>query len=314
MRLNIPRPKERFEGDSLPVAILVSIVIHALLIWLIPVWETEQVALYPVEFGEISQTFSEPRHGRPVVRQGKPDAQPYMAAKAKTVLADKEIDKKGTAPPPAPVRAEAKAPASRVAPQHDARVLTSENSDEKVVVSQSHPEQPDARGEAPAKLARATTPAAVDQVAPGAATEAGKTGETGNSTASAPVGQPAEGRGAPGSQGGQSGGPAGAGGADYGTGESLVVRGLPPVYPKNAQNEGVEGSVDLRVRVGSDGNIEGIDVIGSADDERLNEISKRTVSSAWTFRPIGKPYSVKVRVSFAGGRVTVTFGGVKVAS
>ncbi|NPV52889.1 MAG: TonB family protein [Firmicutes bacterium] len=329
MRLNIARSKGSSEGDSLPVAILVSIAVHALLIWLIPVWEPKQVAIYPLEFGEISQTFSETRRGKPAIKHGTPAAHlqagpqarvRVVEAKPKTgptvdvvktppdVVKASPIDKVPIKEPQVKeasvreTRAEAVAAAGDVnrkaaktaVLEDKTRVLTSEHGDEKIAVTQPLPEKPsaDVKGETGG------------HASPGAGAAA---------VASAPAVQPGEGRGAANSEGGQDQGAAGVGGVDYGTGESLVVRGVPPVYPKNAQNEGIEGSVDLKVRVGPDGNVQGVDIVGSSTDERLNEVSKRTVSSAWNFRPIGKPYSVKVKVSFSGGQVKVIFGGVSVA-
>ncbi|MGE5593859.1 MAG: energy transducer TonB [Betaproteobacteria bacterium] len=134
---------------------------------------------------------------------------------------------------------------------------------------------------------------------------AGSEGEAGSAT----VGRvDAEGTGGPDA----GGGPAKPKGEEFGTGRSLVLSGVPPVYPKNAQNEGVEGSVQLSVSVDALGNATKVAVTAGSGDARLDDAAIRTISRGWRFQAIGWPYELSVRVTFRKTSVELAFGGVTV--
>jgi TonB family protein len=90
------------------------------------------------------------------------------------------------------------------------------------------------------------------------------------------------------------------------------LSGVPPVYPKNAQNEGVEGVVALAVKVDSVGVATSVVVIQGSGDPRLDEAAMRAISRLWRFQAIGWPYELSVRVTFRESSVEVAFGGVRI--
>lgn len=72
----------------------------------------------------------------------------------------------------------------------------------------------------------------------------------------------------------------------------------PPIYPVDAQKEGVTGRVVLVVDVAVDGSVAAAQVDRSAGDERLDNAALRAVSQ-WRFSPAmknGKPVHSQVRV------------------
>lgn len=93
-------------------------------------------------------------------------------------------------------------------------------------------------------------------------------------------------------------------------GQSLVVFGQPPVYPKNAANEGVEGTVELVVWVTAQGEAVRVDLAKSSGDSRLDLIAQRTVAQSWRFKPEAKDYRLVLRVEFKGGETQVIYGPV----
>ncbi|MEW5865420.1 MAG: TonB family protein [Bacillota bacterium] len=101
-------------------------------------------------------------------------------------------------------------------------------------------------------------------------------------------------------------------GEEFGTGQSLVLSGVPPVYPKNPLNEGVEGVVGLAVTVDSAGNVSEALIVSGSGDSRLDEQAMRAVLRGWRFQAIGWPYRLSVRIAFRKKSVEVTFWGVTV--
>lgn len=101
-------------------------------------------------------------------------------------------------------------------------------------------------------------------------------------------------------------------GEEFGTGQSLVLSGAPPVYPKNPLNEGVEGVVGLAITVDSTGNVSEALIVSGSGDLRLDEQAMRAVLRGWRFQPIGWPYRLSVRIAFRKKSVEVTFWGVTI--
>jgi len=90
------------------------------------------------------------------------------------------------------------------------------------------------------------------------------------------------------------------GGPSYGPG---IAGGGGPlaVYPKNALDQDLEGTVSLAVAVGADGAIKSVAVAKSSGHQLLDEAAVRALKSGWTFKPgmdKGKPTTGKVIVTF----------------
>jgi protein TonB len=109
-------------------------------------------------------------------------------------------------------------------------------------------------------------------------------------------------------------GPAGAGGqADIPAGPTYgaaVVGGPLPVYPKDALDLGLEGTVVVAVSVGPDGAVKAVAVERSSGQPLLDQAAVRAVKQAWTFSPAmenGRPTaagSVTVAFRFSAGKVS----------
>lgn len=84
-----------------------------------------------------------------------------------------------------------------------------------------------------------------------------------------------------------------------------------PVYPKNADNENVEGVVNLMVAVDSSGKIKDVKVIHSSGDKRLDDVSVNTVKRGWNFKEMPEAYSVTLKVTFKSSDVAVTLDDIK---
>lgn len=93
-------------------------------------------------------------------------------------------------------------------------------------------------------------------------------------------------------------------------GDTLVAFGKPPVYPKNAANEGVEGTVELVVWVNAKGETWRVDLAKSSGDARLDMVAQKTVINEWRFKPQSKDYRMVLLVEFKGGEPQVKYGPV----
>ena len=71
-----------------------------------------------------------------------------------------------------------------------------------------------------------------------------------------------------------------------------------PVYPKNAQHEGVTGRVELLVHVDQRGRISQVEIASPSSDSRLDQVARRTIAESWAFEAAIRPYKVKVTVVF----------------
>jgi TonB family protein len=105
-------------------------------------------------------------------------------------------------------------------------------------------------------------------------------------------------------QGRDPGGPGGkadaVGGPSYGAG--IVGAGGPlATYPKNALDQGLEGSVTLTISVGADGSMKSASVTKSSGQKLLDAAALRAVKSGWSLTP-GMKNGKRV-----AGTVTVTF-------
>jgi protein TonB len=86
-----------------------------------------------------------------------------------------------------------------------------------------------------------------------------------------------------------------------------VVGGPAPVYPKDAEDQGLEGRVTLLVSVTKVGAVSGVSVKTSTGHDVLDRAAVRAVRNGWIFDPglkEGEPVSDKVTVTFefTGGK------------
>ncbi|HBE79289.1 MAG TPA: hypothetical protein DDW65_16180 [Firmicutes bacterium] len=104
---------------------------------------------------------------------------------------------------------------------------------------------------------------------------------------------------------GANGGPGTGGNGDagkpfgFGTGEGMVtVLGPLPTYPKNALNEGKEGTVLVKVLVKADGSLEQVRLNQSSGDLRLDKAAVSVIERTWKFKPVTKDYFIDLAFSF----------------
>ncbi|MGE5588133.1 MAG: TonB family protein [Clostridia bacterium] len=361
---------ERDNGRSrMGFALMVSLLVHAAVILLVPVVSPDRVVIFPVEFGEIEQAFEPPREGSPdgqAAAAPQPDVKPVSPAAqgdgSETQIALKPAPK----PEPKPVPEPKPARAVSLKPAPKAEQKTPAPAKAQVADSQKKEQSPktgtasggqatDARGESkpsakPAITQPETAATGAGEREGASAGAGGATSEsvlTGKSGETIPLarGGPSQGAGADASgttpaggspaEAGQGAGWTGAGlaghsepagpeaaaapaappkprGEQFGTGRALVLSGVPPVYPKNAQNEGVEGVVMLAVTVDAVGTATSVVVKDGSGDPRLDEAAMRTISRGWRFQAIGWPYELSVRVTFRESSVELVFGGVRI--
>lgn len=94
-------------------------------------------------------------------------------------------------------------------------------------------------------------------------------------------------------------------GEGFGTGEGLVLS-RPVNFPKNAQNEGVEGSIRLAVFLTPTGSVRA-KILESSGDQRLDAYSLRVVTEAWRYAATSAGVRIAVTLNYRKGRVEVVF-------
>ncbi|MGE5606920.1 MAG: TonB family protein [Bacteroidota bacterium] len=89
-----------------------------------------------------------------------------------------------------------------------------------------------------------------------------------------------------------------------GDGAGMVIGfGQVPNYPKNAENEGVEGQVLVRVLVKMDGTLESAELTKSSGDSRLDKAAVNSLKREWLFKPNTEDYYIEIMFSFADSNV-----------
>ncbi len=84
-----------------------------------------------------------------------------------------------------------------------------------------------------------------------------------------------------------------------GDGVGMVLGfGEKPSYPKNAENEGVEGEVLVRVLITKDGAIESTEFIKRSGDSRLDNAAFDSLNRKWTFKPNTEDYYIEIKFTF----------------
>ena len=86
---------------------------------------------------------------------------------------------------------------------------------------------------------------------------------------------------------------------NFGTGELMVAGGLgiPLYYPKNAQNEGKEGDVTVRLFVDRDGKLEKAEILRSSGDPRLDN-NALNYGKKLILKGINEKYYIDYMVSY----------------
>ncbi len=85
----------------------------------------------------------------------------------------------------------------------------------------------------------------------------------------------------------------------FGTGEGMVtVLGPKPNYPKNAQNEEIEGKVAVRVLVKKDGSLEKVNLTKSSGDYRLDKVAISSIERNWKFKAASRDYFIDLIFNF----------------
>lgn len=83
------------------------------------------------------------------------------------------------------------------------------------------------------------------------------------------------------------------------SGRELHGGGGVPVYPKNAEHDGVEGIVFMVIEVAADGVLQNVTLERSSGDLRLDTQATRYVEGLWTFVSQPYDYSMQVAVVFS---------------
>ncbi len=83
------------------------------------------------------------------------------------------------------------------------------------------------------------------------------------------------------------------------SGRGLHGGGGVPMYPKNAEHDGVEGVVFVTIEVSASGELQSVALAKSSGDERLDFQAVRYIEGMWTFASQPYDYSMQVAVVFA---------------
>lgn len=86
---------------------------------------------------------------------------------------------------------------------------------------------------------------------------------------------------------------------NLGDGSGMIIGfGQPPTYPKNAENEGVEGTVLVRVFINKDGILENTEIKKKSGDLRLDNAAVNSLKREWIFKPNTEDYYIDILFSF----------------
>lgn len=98
------------------------------------------------------------------------------------------------------------------------------------------------------------------------------------------------------------------------SGHSLHIGGGNPLYPKNAEHDGVEGTVLLVLHVSASGELRNVIISKSSGDERLDNQAERYIKEMWSLRQMPYDYSLDIGVVFTKEenrfRSSITYGDV----
>lgn len=89
-----------------------------------------------------------------------------------------------------------------------------------------------------------------------------------------------------------------------GSGAGQLLTGGAPIYPKNAQNEGITGAVTYRIILDATGKPTQFELVTSSGDSRLDAAALRSLKR-WSFRSAAEDYFILVQFVFAVDNVRV---------
>ncbi len=80
--------------------------------------------------------------------------------------------------------------------------------------------------------------------------------------------------------------------------EALLEESQEPVMPKDVANEGVEGTVELMLLIGSDGSLQEIEFLEVSGDERIDNHARRTIAEMWYFTEQPRDYYIHLIIEY----------------
>jgi len=88
---------------------------------------------------------------------------------------------------------------------------------------------------------------------------------------------------------------------------SAVLAKTVPLLPKDAANEGVEGTVEIMILIDRNGILRDIEFIESSGDDRIDENARLTIERLWEFSGQPRDYYLHLVIDFTLQEVTVEF-------
>ncbi|NLM26028.1 MAG: energy transducer TonB [Firmicutes bacterium] len=82
------------------------------------------------------------------------------------------------------------------------------------------------------------------------------------------------------------------------SGRSAHIGGRNPIYPKDAEHEGIEGTVTLDVTVSRSGQVIDVELVASSGDPRLDLQAIQTIKLLWEFQGMYRDYVVTLDIEF----------------
>jgi len=88
---------------------------------------------------------------------------------------------------------------------------------------------------------------------------------------------------------------------------SAVLAKTTPVLPKDAANEGIEGTVEIMVLIDQNGRLREIEFLQSSGDDRIDSQARLTIERLWEFSGQPRDYYLHLVIDFTLQEVTVEF-------
>ena len=322
------------DSNNFNVFIFISLVIHAVIFWAIPDWNsffnfgvegTSQGGMIRVTYVQSSTakelspiTNPASTTSTPQVKQPRPTEEPPQEHAASTPVTPESVDNISPPVQPRPQPVEIAEPTAPVVTQPlpeeepeveiepepiTSQIITSETGTEIFIDEQEEPEtEVEPVIEPAATTDQELTPVADTEpdspAEPDSEPELGDTDASGTGTSI--VGEVDDGSGSL---------------QESGTGEAEVAPPPPPppaassvinvngnggvAYPKDSQDEKSEGVVRLDVLVDTDGRAQDVVVLLNSGDSRLDQQAKLTFLRNWEFRSLENPYILTIDVIFS---------------
>ena len=97
--------------------------------------------------------------------------------------------------------------------------------------------------------------------------------------------------------------------ANLGNGNGQIIKGTSPIYPKNAQNHKIAGTVRCRLLIRADGRIAEVKILASSGDSSLDNsvLHALTNNTMWKFKPAESAYFVVLDFVFSVTKVDINY-------